>query len=291
MKLIIVFLLISPTLLAQNNVRNAMHDIESFRTLIKGDWQLAQVEIVDRYNIFSDTNRFISQETHNKKITITSDSIYNHRDTTLRYYVHNRNYSYTIQYDSIMRSNYLKLYSSGKRRKLLEEESYEIINCTIDELVIKSYQILNNGLDYKSISLLYTYRKNGVTDLLKEISGDWFYCSDRSNSFMTENDTLTYEFIRTSNDSICQKSDNHVDLEFTRENYENVVNLSLYGEYVGVYGKTKFSIDPINNLIYLRTNKTNNETLVYNFKLAKKEKLILSLDEKRTQEINTHNMR
>jgi hypothetical protein len=187
-----------------------------------------------------------------------------------------------------MRSNYLKLYSSEREENYLKRESYEIINCTIDELIIKSSQYLNNGLDYTSISIVYTFRKNGVTDLLKEISGNWFYCSDRSNSFMSENDTLTYEFIRTSNDSICQKSDNHVDLEFIRENYENVVNVALYGEYMGVYAKTKFSVDPINNLVYLRTK---NKTLVYNFKLAKKEKLILSLDEEKTQEINTHNMR
>ncbi len=284
MKLIIVFLLILPALFAQNNDRNAIHNHESFNSLIKGDWHLAQIEIVDGYNIFSDTNRFISQEIHNKKITITTDSIYNHHDSTLRYYVHNRNFSYKIQYDSKMRTNYLKLYE-GKIRKLVEVESYEIIKCTIDELIIKSYQVINNDLGYTSISIVYTYRKENVSDLLKEFSDDWFYCSKQRNSFMTENDSLIYEFTRTFNDSACQKSDNHIGLEFTRENYDNIVKFEFFDEFSGVLGKLKYSIDPKNNLIYLISKS---KSYVYKYELVNNEKLILSLDTAKTQKINTH---
>lgn len=285
MKLILVFLLISPTLFSQDEVRNTIYEHELFDSLIRGNWQLTQVEIVDGYNIISDTNRFISQESRIKKITITSDSIYNHRDTTLRFYVRNRNYSYKIKYDTIMRSNYLNLYS-GKGRKLHKEESYEIVKCSIDELVIKSYQFLNNGLDFTSISIVYTYRKDGVSDLLNKIAGEWFYCSNQSNSFMTENDSLTYEFMRASDDFVCQKSNNHIDLEFKRENYENMVEFVFSNEYGGVLGKSNFNIDPINSLIYIMST---NKSFVYNYKVVNSEKLILSLNTERTQKINTHN--
>lgn len=272
---------------AQNNVRNGMLYHEQIDSLIKGDWYLTQSDIIDGYNITSDTNRYTSQRSQNKKITFTSDSIYNHRDSTLRYYVRNQNFSYLIQYDSLMRENNLKLYS-GRKRKLHEVESYEIVKCSINELIIKSYQFLNDGLDYTSMSIVYTYRKVGVTDLLNEISGGWYCCSNQRNSFLNETDSITYEFKRTSNDSVCMKSDNHIDLEFKRENYENMVNFQFHDEYSGVQGKLKYSIDTKNNLIYFMTK---NETLVYNYKVLNNEKLILSLDMERTQKINTHNTR
>ena len=287
MKLILVFLLITPTIFSQNNDRNAMFNNQLFDSLIIGDWQLAKVEIVDGYNVISDTNRFESQASRIKKITITSDSIYNHRDTTLRYYIRNRNYSYKIKYDSIMRSNYLKLYS-GKGRKLHEEDSYEIIACSIDEFVIKSYQFLNNGLDYTSISIVYTFRKNEISDLFERIKGNWFYCSNQINSFMTDNDSLTYEFMRAPIDSVCRKSENHVDLEFKRVDYKNKVEISEYDKHSCIIQETQFSISPINNLMYIIGF---NKSFVYNFELVNNEKLILSLNAERTQKINMHNMR
>jgi hypothetical protein len=284
MKLIIVFLLLSPTLFAQNKDRNAIQNQVSLNSLIIGDWFLDQIEIVDGYNFYLDSSKFTSQQNSNKKITITSDSIYNHRDTTLPYYVGNRNFSYKIQYDSIVRSNYLKLYE-GKARKLREVESFRIVKCSIDELILISYQFINNGLDYTSISIVNTYRKDGITDFLSELKGDWFYCSNQSISFMTENDSLTYEFKPKTNDLACQKSDTHIDLEFKRENYENMVEFSFSYDYGGVFGTSIFNIDPKHNLIYfMGTNKS----YIYNYKVVNNEKLFLSLDLERTQKINTH---
>tara|TARA_R110002050_G_scaffold263736_2_gene404363 strand:- start:19 stop:519 length:501 start_codon:yes stop_codon:yes gene_type:complete len=162
MKLILILLLISPTLFAQKKITDALQYHVPFNTLIMGNWKLTDVEVVDGFNVVSDTNRFKSQKKRNNNITITADSIYSQRDTTLRFYVRNQNFSYKIQYDSIMCSNYLKLYA-GERRKLREVESYEIIKCAIDELVLKSYQFFDNGLDLTSISIVYTFRKNGVS--------------------------------------------------------------------------------------------------------------------------------
>lgn len=286
MKLAVVFLLLSSSLFAQGNDSGAMHLNESFDSLVIGDWQLAQVEIIDGYNMYTDTNRFKSHEARIKEITITSDSLYNHRDTMLRYYVGNQNFSYNIEYDSIMKANYLKLYA-GKKRKSQLVETYELVRCTIDELVIRSYQFLHHGLDYTSISIVYTYRKKGVTDVLREISGDWFHCSDRINSFMTENDSLTYDFTRTPQDASCEATDTRLNVEFVRENYENVVNLSVYYVLDGVFGKLRFSVDPENELIFIRTQ---NKMLVYKFSIENNEKLSLSLDIERTHAYNVYNM-
>lgn len=103
---------------------------------------------------------------------------------------------------------------------------------------------------------------------------------------MTENDSLTYEFMRASDDFVCQKSNNHIDLEFKRENYENMVEFVFSNEYGGVLGKSNFNIDPINSLIYIMST---NKSFVYNYKVVNSEKLILSLNTERTQKINTHN--
>jgi hypothetical protein len=267
MKIGIVFIFIASTLFAQDTEHG------QFKTLIIGDWQLDQTEIVDGFPIHSEGNRFVSQENRSKKITITSDSVYNHRDSTLRFYVRNRNFPYQIHYDSLMRASYLTIYE-GKARKLTEVESYEIVKCTRDELILRSYHFLNDGLDQVSISIVYTYRKERVSASLSEIAGKWFYCSDQSSSFLSENDSLTFEFTRLPNDSLCQMQ-HHIDLEFKREQYENLVEFQIYNASSGVFGKIPFTIDPIKQLIYLTGN---DESLIYQFQIVNNEKLILSTD-------------
>lgn len=157
-------------LLTASNLFTKDMEQEQLKELIVGDWQLDQTEMVDGYAIHSDENRLTSQVDRSKKITITSDSIYNHRDSTLRFYVRNRNFSYKFLYDSLLRAHYLTLYE-GKSKKQTEVESYEILKCTVDELILRSYHFLNEGLDHVSISIVYIYRKERVTICLTERAG------------------------------------------------------------------------------------------------------------------------
>ncbi|MEO9257504.1 MAG: hypothetical protein ABI207_03925, partial [Crocinitomicaceae bacterium] len=102
-------------------------------SLIKGDWFLTQEDIIDGYNI-SDTNKFTSQQSLNHQITITSDSLISYKDISSRYYLNPHNYLYKIEYDSIIHTKYLKLFI-GKKKRLVDLESYEIIKCTTNELI------------------------------------------------------------------------------------------------------------------------------------------------------------
>ena len=271
----------------QINAGKATYNHEPIDSLIKGDWHLTQIDIIDDYSITSTTNRFNLQASQNKKITFTSDSIYSHRDSTIPYYISLKNYSYKIQYDSIVRENFLKLYS-GKKRKLHEVESYEIIKCTLDELIVRRFQLLNTGMGYSSFSIVYTYRKEGVSDALNEITGEWFDCSNQKNLFMTEKNSLAYEFVRGSNDSIFQNSGNCIDLVFNQANYENEIYFAFSYGYSGIRINSIFNIDPKEKLIYLLST---DKSLVYSYKVVNNEKLILSLDRDRTQKLNSQNTR
>ena len=285
MKLFFVLLLISPFLFSQENDKNEMHDYNLIDTLIKGDWQLARVEIVDGYDILSDTNRFKSQESMIKKITITSDSIHNHRDSTLRFYTRNRSYSYRIKYDSIIRSNYLNLYS-GSGRHLREVESYRIVKCAIDELVIQSYQFLDNGLDYTSISIVYTYRKNGVSDLLNEIKGKWVYCStDDIFNLFDSLDTSQFTFTRISDDTVCGEYDRNFMLDFSRSNLNNMCYISSSTKYSAYAFGMTFMLDPENDLLYFG----NDDYIVYDILSLNQEELVISLNREKTEFYKTRN--
>lgn len=140
-------------------------------SLIQGNWYLTQTAIFDSYNIYSDSNKFTLEERANREITITADSLILPRDNSLRYYIRQQNYTYQIEFDSLVSVYNLKLLT-GKRKKIREVASYEIIKCSTEELVIKSYQFLHNGLDYSSFSIVYTYRRKGVRNLFEEIKGD-----------------------------------------------------------------------------------------------------------------------
>lgn len=79
-----------------------------------------------------------------------------------------------------------------------------------------------------------------------------------------------------------------MNLEFKRQNYENLVGFQFSNDFSAVFGDIPFSIQPNDQLIYLIST---NETLIYHFTIDNNEKLILSIDRERTLKKNSKHER
>jgi hypothetical protein len=134
---------------------------EPIDSLLRGEWYLLKTEVFKSYPSLSDTNQCASLEPVNKKITFTKDSVYNHRDTAERFYYRIEHFLYRLSYNAHL-DQYDLLLFKGKKRKMHEVASYTILKCSMNELVLQSHQRLNDGMDYARLSLVYTYRKNGI---------------------------------------------------------------------------------------------------------------------------------
>lgn len=275
---LLLFVILSQSVVAQLDYYPEIDRAEPIDDQLIGDWYLNQVDVVDGYNGFSDANRFTSGFDRNKKITFTNDSLYNYRDKTIRFYTRLEHYKYRLEFDTLMRRYDLNLFT-GKKRKLREVESYEILHCSNNELIIKSNQHLTRGIDNVSLSVIYVYRRELVSELTQDLElGEWFCCTERGFLF-SESDTSAYEFSRNSDEAECTDSYNHTYLTFKAVKYHNTVFWSEYAGVLGGGGLAKYSLDSQNELLYIRSARL----FVYNVSIVN-EKLTLSLNIEKTEE-------
>lgn len=272
MKSILVCFFFSSITFAQDNFSKTAFQNDSIQLYLKGVWHLSQAEVVDGIEVQYDSRRFTTEENRNQKITFTMDSLFCCSDSSARRFYPNQQFSYCLQFDSIHQLNLIKVYS-GKQKKRQEVAIYEIVRCSMDELIIRSQHFINNGIDITILSKVYTYRKDGLFNNTQIILGEWYSCSTESNFFLTENDTISYLFQRDKFSSLCQKTDQRIELNFKRVNYENEVEFVSSNEYGGVMGKAKFTVDNQKQLIYITTN---NDTIVYRYTLGDDSILTLS---------------
>lgn len=171
MKLLLLFLVLSHHLFGQILSGYEIPSgkpiaVEPIDSVLLGDWYLVKTEVFKSYSSLSDTNQCVSLEPVNKKITFTKDSVYNHRDTAERFYYRSEHFLYRLSYNAHLDQFDLLLFK-GKKRKMHEVASYAILKCSMNELVIQSYQRLNDGMDYARLSIVYTYWKNDSDNAIK----------------------------------------------------------------------------------------------------------------------------
>lgn len=282
MKPFFFFLLFSQLAIAQTYEvhSNWYGNTHQIRELIQGEWHLSEIEMDEGYILHSDSNRIILNQNSNRKIEFSSDSIKVFPDTTLRYYTGRiRDYSYKIEYDSILSANYIKVLS-GKKRKQHELESYKIVKCTQDELILESFQYLNGVLDLAVFSIYYVYRRASVDELMSELKGEWYHCSKTHKSIaFNEVDTSEIIFSRFKDYTLCSEYVHHLALDFYRAQYNNMCAVWSYNNIVGGVYEMPFSVDPKNKLLFFGRK----EFIVYNILILDKEKLVLMLNRELTE--------
>ena len=111
----------------------------------------------------------------------------------------------------------------------------------------------------------------------------WFYYSNKDETFLSESDTSKYEFSHTKNDSLSTIY-NSIELEFKREGYNSLISCYSYNQFSGFSGKIPFEIDENNQLIYLNSKSP----VVYDIHSLSTEKLIISVNQDRTKELQAN---
>ena len=282
MKLYLFFFLFSQLSFGQiHDVNpNQFDDIGQLDSLLQGDWYLSETEIVDGYGYQQDSNRFFSSKYNNRKITFDGNILKAYPDTTLRFYTGGiRDYLFKLEYDSIYQASFLEVINGSKRKKQ-EIESYEVVKCTGDELILKSYKYLNSAIDLTSISVYYTYRRESVDSLLSMLKGKWFFCSQEYRSFgISADDPSKVVFKR---ETICDENDNYLELNFHRRQYDNICSVWGHNNVIGGAYELPFMIEPKNNLLLFGKD----ELIVYEIINVNESELILLL--KNTNTHNTH---
>lgn len=284
-RIIFVFILFSSVLFAQAPNKNTFGlKIDS---LIIGEWTLAQIDILDDYQNTSDDiclHKISNKTPRLHKISFTKDSLINHLDAFSGKIVYNLKYSYKIEYDSIIRDNYLKLFM-GKKRKLIEIESYKIIKCTDNELIFRASNLLTQGIEHNYFTTIYTYRKIDNTSTLNLLmENEWICHSDKPRSFFDENDTLTYEFYNANEIIDDDINNERIRLNFESKGYETKFSYFILHRYEGLLlnGITdiKYEEGGAENIIYFKFGES---ILVFNIEFISEHKLIISLNKQKSK--------
>lgn len=253
---------------------------------LQGDWYLSETEFVDGYGNDTDSSSFFSNKNENKKIVFKDDILKVFPDSTTRFYSGGaRNYKFNLVYDSVYKANFLKVFTISKKNSK-ELESYEIIKCGYDELILKSYNYLNNALDEASFSIYYVYRRNEVDSILSNINGYWYHCSTDSKSIgLDSKDTSEITFTRIKNDSLCGEYDHRLELNFHRMHYNNQCYISSFTKYHGVAYIMNFMLDPGDNLLYFNSDKY----IAYDILTLNRDELKISLNKEKTEFYKSNN--
>jgi hypothetical protein len=271
MKLLLTCLLFTPFLFAQKSNKKRDSIKSEFDSLLIGEWTLYRVEFYDDSYFYSDPKGFNSQLQNPKKIRITSDSILILPDSTQRFYIPPHKYLYRVEYDKLLNISYLKFYT-GKPKRLFQKEMYEIRSSTQDQLVISSYYYLHEGLESASFSIVYTYRKAGVTAVLDALKGKWVLDAAVPSTFLSDQDSTEHVFVRMNQDEANPAEGYSMELTFLEDRYKHVLQVEQHDRYSGAYGILNFHIDPANNRIYFIMK---NGTVAYSYQMTADEKLVL----------------
>jgi hypothetical protein len=161
---------------------------------------------------------------------------------------------------------------TGKPKRLIQREMYEIRSSTQDQLVISSYHYLHEGLESTSFSIVYTYRKAGVAAILDALEGKWVLDAAVPSTFLSDQDSTEHVFVRMNPGEANPAEDYSMELTFLEDRYKHVLQVEQHDRYSGAYGILNFHIDSANNRIYF---VMKNGTIAYSFQMTADEKLIL----------------
>jgi hypothetical protein len=264
-----------------------------FDSLILGDWELEKVEIVNGYYEIEDSNRFVSTNLYNHKLSIYSDSIVVIQDSASRFYRRDKVFSYSFDYDEFQKKPVLELQEVNrfKPRKRIPNYNFfkhGIISCTDEKLVLIHSSYLEDGLASPTVSYLYTYKKPTKSSAIDSlISGvKWYFCSDTYQNFLSENETQTFEFQKVDTTNIIDCPKHEINIEFIQsENSKELIYSSSSRKLFvteGVLFKGTYRLDFQNKLLYILSK----DVYVYNILLANQNQLTLVLNESLTDKLN-----
>lgn len=281
-EILLVFILISQFSCGQPSYLDSNQSAvnSKLRSNLQGDWYLSETEFVDNYAFDSDTSNFFTDHYEGRKIRFGMDSIRVHPSETRFYTGGIRNYMFKIEYDTLLERNSIKLFE-GRKRKQRELDWYEVVKCTRDELILKSFQYLNSSVDLASFSIYYTYRREGVDSLLEVLDGYWYHCSKDFKSIWSNSSDVTTLKLNRVSDTTCSDSDNYLTLHFYRNRRNNQCSVSMYHSVVGGGYVTPFEVDPNKELLYFGRH----EVIVYNIVALNENELILTLNKARTESL------
>lgn len=231
-------------------------EVSELKQAILGDWYLTEIKETEGNDLSVDSTSFISRKNKNTKITFSSDSVQTfpalYQDL---YYGRFLSVGYSIENDTSTNRKSLNILTGNKKKnKILS--SFEIVKCSIDELILKSSEYHGYGLQMMHNSVFYIYQREGVDSILNSLKGKWYnssltYVSLNGSNLNTDEITFT----RLKSPPLDSQNWHHLELKFFRKNYENYCDIFNYYSVVGAGSIEKIALDPRNNLIYFGDSK------------------------------------
>lgn len=159
MRLLFLFLLIAQASFSQmNSGDNSTRLIDS---LMQGEWYLSQTKISDPNNYFKDSSQIVLNQGIDPKIEFSNDSLKLYADEANIIYGNGiRGFQYVVEENSSFASHSIFV-SIGKKVNPQLLESFEVISCTEEELVLRSFQSINDAQNVIDFTIVSTYQRKG----------------------------------------------------------------------------------------------------------------------------------
>ena len=157
MRLFLLFLLIAQTSFSQTSV-GPKESVALLESLMQGEWYLSETEITEPHNYSNDSSQVVLNQQMDPKLEFNNDSLRIYPDASNSFYGGIREYEYLVQENPALASHSIFVITGRKRSPQLLE-SYEVIRCTGDELVLRSFQSINKAQDVIDLTVIYTYQR------------------------------------------------------------------------------------------------------------------------------------
>lgn len=232
-------------------------DQEDSKTLLEGEWYLSRQLITNSYNFNTDSNYIELNDQKGQKIVFRDDSISVFPSKSLRYYKPPvQKYAYRLQFDSIIKTTELELFLGKKKRKQKIVNTYEIVHCSGDQLILKDDQFSSSPFGESLISCYSIYARKSVDSLYQLLEGEWFSCSNSYLSLLNSKGKIVM-----SKKIDCEKFTNKLSLKFETWELKNYCWITEMNRVLAGANYLPIRLYPPENLIYFVDLKFQIESL------------------------------
>lgn len=230
---------------------------EDFITLLQGEWYLSRQLITNCYNFNTDSSYIELNDQKGQKIAFRGDSISVFPSKSLRYYKPPvEKYAYRLQYDSIIKTTELELFLGKKKRKQKIVNTYEIVHCSEDQLILKDDQFSSSPFGESLISCYSVYARKSVDSLYQLLEGEWFSCTFDSQSLINSKETIIL-----NRDMDCTDYPYQIYLDFKLTKLINYGEVFESNKVTAVFYSVTLDLDVMNDLMYIGDLKYQIESL------------------------------
>lgn len=234
MKQLLIILFFSNSVWTQINCHNSIlpSNLGELDELLQGSWILTSTSFSEDY--FLDTSSFKLNEKRIHHIDFQNEIVTVFPDTVERYYIGpTTTFEYSLKYDTLFNEHQLDLFYGKKRKTKFKRSTYKIIELNRDKLVLESFHYVNRGLDRISYALRYTYRREGVEELITQLNGVWNNCSDSANYFgikILDTDEITFSKVASSQ---CEDNAVQTTIDFHLDDQNQSCLVSSWKQFIG----------------------------------------------------------